>query len=101
MTRINADNKNKLSSVLVNAKDLNVDNFVIVDSADKIKSFGYDEWYKTGVDQSQGIWLGNGIADQYVLKLLSVPRQLRDEIPENFGYIVKNGKTTLVKLIEK
>ena len=43
----------------------------------------------------------NGISDQYVLKLTSTPRELREEIPENFGYVVKNGKAVLVKLIEE
>ena len=30
---------------------------------------------------------------------MSTPRELREEIPENFGYVVKNGKATLVKFV--
>ena len=101
LSRITSDNKTNVMNVLLNNKELNVDHFVLIESADKLKSFGYDEWYKNGVDASQGIWLGNGISDQYVLKLLSTPRELRQEIPDNFGYVVRNGKAVLVKFIEE
>ena len=101
LSRISSENKTSIMNVLLNNKDLNVDNFVIIENTEKLKSFGYDEWYKNSVDPSQGIWLGNGISDQFVLKLLSTPRELRLEIPENFGYVVKNGKAVLVKIIEE
>ena len=101
LSRISEENKKNITNVLLNNKELNIDHFVIIENADKLKSFAYDEWYKSSVDSSQGIWLGNGISDQYILKLLSIPRELREEIPDKFGYIVKNGKTTLVKFIEK
>ena len=99
LSRINTNNKDKLCSAIASAKEYNVNNYVIVDSSDKLKSFAYDEWYKNSIDDTQGIWLGNGISDQYVFKLMSTPRELREEIPENFGYIVKNGKATLVKFV--
>ena len=83
------------------SKNYGLDNYIIIDSSDKVKGFAYDTWYKESVDDSQGIWLGNGISDQFTLKLLSTPRELREEIPEGFGYVVKNGKATLVKLVQK
>lgn len=98
-SRIDSDNKDKLCSAIASAKEYNVNNFVIIDSSDKLKSFAYDDWYKNSIDDTQGIWLGNGISDQYVLKLMSTPRELREEIPENFGYVVKNGKAILIKLV--
>ena len=101
LSRITSDNKTKIMDVLLGNKELNVDHFILIENADKLKSFGYDEWYKNGVDTSQGIWLGNGISDQYAIKLLSTPRELRQEIPDNFGYIVINGKATLIKIIEE
>lgn len=101
LSRVSNESKTKLTTVLTGSKELNVDHFIIVENADKLKSFGYDEWYKSSVDTTEGIWLDNGISDQYVLKLSSPPRDLRDEIPENFGYIVKNGKTVLVKIVEE
>ena len=85
----------------MHSRELEVDNFIIVDSADGLKSFAYDDWYKNAVDTSEGLWLGNGITDQYAIKLLTTPRELREEIPENFGYVVHKGKASLVKLVVK
>lgn len=101
LTKLEDASKDKLTLLLQKFKDYSMDNFIIVDYADKLKSFAYDAWYKASVDTSQGIWLGNGISEQYAIKLLSTPRELREEIPEQFGYIVKNGKAVLIKFIEQ
>ena len=99
MSRISEDKKDILSKALKSSKEYNVDSYILVDTADKLKGFAYEDWYKNAVDDSQGIWIGNGISDQYAIKLMSTPRELREEIPEGFGYVVKNGKAALVKLI--
>ncbi len=100
-SKISEEHKKSITNVLLNNKEIDVDHFVIIENAEKLKSFTYDDWYKNSIDSSQGIWLGNGISDQYVIKLGTAPRELREEIPDNFGYIVKNGKASLVKLVEK
>ena len=70
-----------------------------MDSLDGLKKQEYENWYKAIVTTNRGIWLGNGIADQFTLKLAKTPRVLRELIPEDFGYSVKNGIATLIKLI--
>lgn len=99
ISRISEENKTALGEALTSSKDYHVDNYILVDNSDKLKGFAYEAWYKNSVDDSQGVWIGNGISDQYSIKLLSTPRELREEIPEGFGYVVKNGKATLVKLV--
>ncbi len=99
LNRIDDENKERVGAALSSSKEYNVDNFIIVDSSEKLKGFAYEDWYKNSVDDSQGIWLGNGVSDQYSIKLLSTPRELREEIPEGFGYVIKNGKAVLVKLV--
>ncbi len=100
-TRIDDSNKEVFQNAISDTKNFGLDNYIIIDSSDKLKNSAYDAWYKESIDDSQGIWLGNGISEQYTLKLLSTPRELREEIDEDFGYIVKNGKATLVKLVQK
>jgi DNA segregation ATPase FtsK/SpoIIIE, S-DNA-T family len=82
------------------AKELGIFNFIFVDIADKIKKIEIETWYKENVKNNYGIWLGDGVADQYTIKLMRVPRELREEIPQNFCYVIKNGKTILVKFVE-
>jgi S-DNA-T family DNA segregation ATPase FtsK/SpoIIIE len=74
--------------------------YIFIDNVDKIKKLEYDNWYRSIVNTSQGIWLGNGIADQFSLKLVKIGKELYYEIGKNFGYVVKRGLPILVKFIE-
>ena len=48
---------------------------------------------------SEGIWLGNGIGNQFTLKVTTNSRVLRAEVPPGFGYVIKKGKAALMKLM--
>ena len=90
----------EFGELIEKAKELEIFNFIFVDIVDKIKKIELETWYKNNVKNNFGIWLGEGIADQYTLKLMRVPRELREEIPNNFCYVVKSGKAILIKYVE-
>ena len=48
---------------------------------------------------SRIMWLGNGIANQFTLKVTTSSRVLRAEVEQNFGYVIKKGKANLSKWI--
>ena len=73
--------------------------FVFIDTIDVFKKIEYDNWYKGVSKNSQGIWLGNGISNQYTLKIARITRELQDDIEEGFGYIVKRGIPVLTKFL--
>lgn len=98
--KIAASNLN-IESLFKNVKDLNLINYIFIDSIDKLKKLEYDSWYKDCVNNNFGIWIGNGIADQFSLKVNNVTRELRQEIGDNFCYVVKHGKPELVKYVEQ
>ncbi len=98
--KLKFENSSKFGSLFENSKDLSLINYIFIDSQDKIKKIEYDSWYKTVVNNTQGIWIGNGISDQFSLKINSVTKELRQEIPDNFCYVVKKGKAELVKYVE-
>ena len=99
-SRISSDVKDSFAKAISASKEYGVDKFILIDSSEKLKSFAYEEWYKSAVDDAQGIWIGNGISDQYTFKLLSTPRELREEIDEGFGYVIISGKAHLIKLVQ-
>ncbi|THF73921.1 type VII secretion protein EssC [Cohnella fermenti] len=72
---------------------------ILCDSASKLSSCSYENWFKANVSTSDGIWLGNGIADQYQLKLAKTTSELYQEIGDEFGYVVVKGKPILIKLL--
>lgn len=95
---LSADGKDKLAVLLEKGAGLNV-NFIIADSADHLSAVNYEAWFKDHVSVRDAIWVGGGIADQYLLKLAKVTNDMYQDIPDNFGYVVKNGKAALVKLL--
>lgn len=73
--------------------------FILCDSAKAVSGFTAAPWYKRHVSGMDGIWVGDGIANQYTLKVSKLTRGLYSELPPHFGYLVRHGKPTLVKLI--
>ena len=72
--------------------------FIIVDSANKIKDHEYESWYKQYVQNDNGIWVGNGFDDQYVISLID-RRGICNNIGKSFGYYVESGEFKQIKLI--
>ena len=90
--------KEKLTSILAQSTNIR---YMIVDTIDNIKSLSYEVWFKGNASLSEGIWLGNGIANQFTLKVTTNSRILRAELDQNFGYVIKKGKATLVKFVSE
>ena len=44
--------------------------------------------------------MGDGISEQYTLKVGKVSSSLYAELPPHFGYVVRRGKPVLCKLLQ-
>ena len=93
------DGKEKLSILLAKAESFYKLHFVIAEAVSSISSFSYEEWYKRHVNGSEGLWVGDGVADQYTLKISKVTNELYEEIGNEYGYSVVRNKPTLIKLL--
>ena len=101
ISKISSENKQKLIDVFNKTKDLDIFNFIIVDSIDKIRRIENESWYRNSVNKSFGIWLGNGVNDQYSINISQKVPNMRDDVPSNFCFVIKRGKAEYVKFIEK
>lgn len=99
--KLSDENKTKFGSFFEKGKDLGIINFIIVDSIDKIKKNEFESWYKTIINSINGIWIGNGINDQFTLKISQKTKEMKEEILPSFAFIIKHGKPILVKCVEK
>ncbi len=84
--------------MLKKADELENYNFIIVDNAIRLKNHEYDEWYKEYISGDTGIWVGNGINDQFLITINS-DADLINNCGESFGYAIKQGNPNLVKLL--
>ena len=72
---------------------------IIVDVIDNIKTICYDNWYKNNTDLAEGVWIGNGISNQFTFKITTSSRILRQELEPKFGFIIEKGKASVIKLL--
>ena len=99
LNKLSSIEKDKFTKLLAKCKKNGNIKFIIIDTIEAIKSINYESWYKSNIDLSEGIWLGNGIGNQFTLRVTTNSRILRAEIDPGFGYIIKKGKAVLIKLI--
>ena len=99
--KMNADNKKIFGKMFETGKDLGKYSFILVDAVDKFKKVEYDDWYRNTVANNRGIWIGDGVANQFAIKLTKTTKDLYEEVGNKFGYIVERGVPSLIKLLEK
>lgn len=99
--KLTPDNKKLFGKMFEAGKELGKYCFILADSVDKFKKIEYDDWYRNTVNNTRGIWVGDGIANQFAIKLTKTSKELYEEVGNRFGYVVERGIPTLIKLIEE
>lgn len=85
--------------VVENAKALGNYSFIIIENVNKLKNYEYEDWYKEYINSDNGIWVGNGIDNQYLININSDRRDLINKCGKSYGYHVKDGNLLLIKLL--
>ncbi len=99
VNNLSSEDKTNFETVIDNCKAKGNIKIILIDTIDSLKTLAYEDWYKSNIDLSEGIWLGNGLGDQFTLKVTTNSRLLRQEVEPGFGYIIRKGKATLIKLM--
>lgn len=81
------------------AKEYNV-HFLVCENADSINVLAADDWYKTHISGSDGLWIGSGISSQYKLTVNKKPRDFAADIEPEFGFVIKQSAAVLVKYLQ-
>ena len=72
---------------------------LIAETSKNVSSFNFEKWYVGNVSQSDGVWVGSGVADQYYIKLNKTTSDMNEEMSTAFGYSINSGKAVKIKLI--
>lgn len=99
MQQITEDSRDKLNVLLEKGEATYKIHMVIAETAGQFNPLSFETWYKKHVPGSEGIWIGDGLADQYVLKASKITSEMYEEIGDSFGYALIRSKPVLVKLI--
>ena len=93
------DGENDFYETLKTTEELGNYNFILVDNFSKLKNREYDEWYKNYIIGDSGIWVGNGINDQYLINLNVNGMDLVNNCGSSFGYAIVRETPELIKLL--
>lgn len=93
------DGKDKLRVFWERGQSAYKIHFIIADDVKQMSSCSAEGWYRQNVNTGNGIWVGDGFAEQYVIKINKHSSALYQEIGDKFGYVVKKGKPILAKLV--
>jgi len=74
-------------------------NFIIVENATKYKAHQYEGWYKNNVTGENGIWVANGIQDQFLISTNADRRTMINNCGRSYGYVIEEGYLDMIKLI--
>ena len=94
------EDKTVFQNIMDGAKENGKVHFILCDSSDSLKTLQYETWYKTNVNSKNGIWIGNDISSQSIIKISRMGRELSNPIGNDFGYVITNGDYKLIKLLK-
>jgi len=94
------DIKNNFNMTLKQIEETGKYNIILVENVNKLKNHEYDEWYKNYISKDNGIWVGNGIENQYTITVNSERRDLINNCGRSYGYVINQGMAVLIKLLE-
>jgi len=100
INKLDDEHKNIFKEILNHNKESLKITFVFIDIPSAFKKYEYEDWYKNNVDSDDGIWIGAGVTQQYVIKLTVQPSKISN-IDNEYGIVVKNGIPHIVKLINE
>ena len=89
----------EFSETLKTAEESEMYNFIVIENPNRLKSHEYEGWYKNYITGEDGIWVGNGIDDQFLINIISDRMQLINNCGRSFGYLIEEGNAVLMKLI--
>lgn len=89
----------KLGLILEKCSDKMNIKMIIAESSKGISSYNFEKWFKNNASSNDAIWVGNGITDQYYLKIGKTTPEMNEELSDEFGFAVNKGKAVKIKLI--
>ncbi len=95
------DGKDKLRLLLSKAESFYKLHFILADTVSQITDLSTEEWYRRHVSSSDGLWIGDDVTEQYLLKISRLSSSLYEPVGSSYGYLFSKGRMQLVKLLKE
>ena len=98
LNQLTADAQDKLHVLLDKCTSALGIFFILADGITSLSTYSYRPWFKKQGTLDSGIWAGDGIGEQFLMKVKS-SQSLYEQIGQEFGYMAIEGRAVLVKLL--
>lgn len=99
MEELSEDCVDKLKVLLEKGQAYYNVNIIICEDSTALPNRTREPWYKTHCSVTNAVWIGNGLGEQYAMKVSATPSQLRKDVEDGFGYVIEKGKCTMAKIM--
>lgn len=72
---------------------------VLIDDSKKLKSLDYENWYSDIKSNTDGVWVGKGLADQNIFRVSPITKEMMKDNGIYFGYTIKDGTAYQTKML--
>ena len=100
LSKLDDDHKQIFKDIVSSNRETLKINFVFIDIPSNFKKYEYDDWYKNNIDTNNGLWIGQGFGQQFVVKSIISPSNTT-KIEKDYAIVVRNGLPTIIKLINE
>lgn len=101
ISTLDEDRPERLRLVLENNDSPYRFNMLIADENKNVSSYSFNSWFKKHISGIDGLWYGNGVAEQYNIRANETNATMRQPISVPLGYVFEKGEATLCKLMSE
>jgi len=95
------DTKDKFLTLIDKAESFYRIHFVAIETAAQFNTLCFDARIKNKTVLNEGIWIGDGVVDQYLLKINKITSNLYEEIGSDSGYQISRGRPRSIKVLSE
>jgi len=99
ISALTVDGANELEILMERCTSAIGISIIICEGYTGISAYSSQQWYHNHC-AGNGIWVGDSVTSQYILKIASITADLSSEIGNDFGIVVKKGKYEIIKLLK-
>ena len=98
-SKLSYESKSILEQIFIDSSSYENSTFIFVDDYSSIKKLQFEGWYRACVDESNGIWLGDGANDQMVINIETLTYDDKKVSFPYMGMAIHKENHTFIKYV--
>jgi hypothetical protein len=99
VSKLSNESKSILEQIFIDSSSYENSTFIFVDDYSSIKKLQFEGWYRSCVDESNGIWLGDGANDQMVINIETLTYDDKKVSFPYMGMAIHKENHTFIKYV--